>query len=201
MNIIAWDMLKNADAAIIINREIDDTVEPEKQYMGFKLEKYRGRPNQDRIYVFLHPFDENNGILLNADIDQKEPISKLRIEDFNPMGPTLVSKGKPTFDDYDESANEFIESLKDIITDDYTDSAKNYVDLVKNAESVSQKMKRLNQAEKDLRDRRKRELKDHKCNKTDDNRIIIKSRLSNSNDIVTLDRREGYYVIKKRDRT
>ena len=53
-------MIKNVDAAIIINREIDDSVEPEKQYMGFKLEKYRGRPNKDRLYVFIHPFDENN---------------------------------------------------------------------------------------------------------------------------------------------
>lgn len=195
----SWDMLKNIDAAIIINREIDDTVEPERQYMGFKLEKYRGRPNKDRIYVFLHPFDENNGILLNPDINEKDPISKMKIEDFNPMGPTLVSKGKPTFDDYDESANEFIESLKDIITDDYTDSAKNYIDVCKNAESVVRKMNQLNQAEKDLRDRRKRELKDHKCKKTNDDRIIIGSRLSNSID--TIDKRDGCYVIKKRDRT
>lgn len=192
----SWDMMKNSDAVIIINREIDDSVDPERQYMGFKLEKYRGRPNKDRIYVFLHPFDENNGILLNADIDKKDPISKLRIEDFNPMGPTIVSKGKPTFDDYDESTNEFIESLKDIITDDYTDSVKNYADVYKNADAVSKKMKLLNQAEKDLRDRRKRELKNHNCDKTNDNRIIIKSRLP----IINLDKRNGCYVIKSRNK-
>ena len=187
-------MMKNVDAAIIINREIDDSVEPEKQYMGFKLEKYRGRPNKDRLYVFLHPFDENNGILLNSDIDQKDPISKLSIEEFNPMGPTLVSSGKPTFDDYDESTNEFIESLKDIITDDYTDSAKNYVDVYKNAEAVSQRMKLLNQAEKDIRERRKKELKNHNCSKTDDGRIVIKSRKIFYN----LDMRDGCYIIKSR---
>lgn len=185
--------MKNVDAAIIINREIDDSVEPEKQYMGFKLEKYRGRPNKDRLYVFLHPFDENNGILLNADIDQNEPISKLRMEDFNPMGPTIISKGKPTFDDYDESSNEFIESLKDIITDDYTDSAKNYVDVYKNADAVTQRMKMLNQAEKDLRERRQRELKNHNCKKNSEGRIIINRRST-----INLEKRNGCYVIKAR---
>ena len=201
----AWDMMKNVDAAIIINREIDDTSDIERQYMGFKLEKFRGKPNKDRLYVFLHPFDENNGILLNADIDGK-PLSRLRMEDFNPLNSSqpLISSGKPSFSDYTESSNEFIESLKDIITDDYTDSAKNYVDVYKNAEEASNRMKRLQQMENDLRERRKRELKEGQYLKDENNRIIIGKRIKHNveeeNKIHPLEMRDGRFVIKARQK-
>ena len=56
--------MKNTDCCIIINREQDGDEDTGKQYMGFKLEKFRGKPNKDRIYLFLHPFDEHNQILL-----------------------------------------------------------------------------------------------------------------------------------------
>ena len=198
-------MMKNVDAAIIINREIDDTSDIERQYMGFKLEKFRGKPNKDRLYVFLHPFDENNGILLNADIDGK-PLSRLRMEDFNPLNSSqpLISSGKPSFSDYTESSNEFIESLKDIITDDYTDSAKNYVDVYKNAEEASNRMKRLQQMENDLRERRKRELKEGQYLKDENNRIIIGKRIKHNveeeNKIHPLEMRDGRFVIKARQK-
>lgn len=192
-------MMKNIDCTILINREIDDTdldsTGEGKQYLGFKLEKYRGKPNKERIYVFLHPFDENNGILLTPDIDGK-PLSRTRIEDFNPLNNgALVSSGKPSFDDYDKDSNEFITSLKSIIGDDYTDSAENYIEVCKNAdEEVSSKLKKVQQADKDLRERRKRELNkfkndnfEHKDGRlvmhripkislemTDDNRVIVR---------------------------
>ena len=193
----SWDMMKNVDAAIIINREIDDTSDVERQYLGFKLEKFRGKPNKDRLYVFLHPFDENNGILLNPDIEGK-PLSRLRMEDFNPLNNTqsLVSSGRPSFTDYSETSNEFIESLKDIITDDYTDSAKNYIDVYKNAEEISNKMKRLHQMEIDLRERRKRELKDGQYKRDENNRIIIGKRISYINN--EPETRDGLIVIKAR---
>ena len=174
--------MKNIDACILINREtIGD--DDERQYLGFKLEKFRGKPNKDRIYLFLHPFDETNGILLTSDIDKDKPLSRLRMEDFDPFGGNKVLSGKGTvsFSDYDESSNEFLESLKDIITDDYTDSAKNYVDIYKNAEEVTKKMKKLNQMETDLRERRKNERKNQKehglnYERDEKGRVIIKDR-------------------------
>ena len=166
-------MMKNVDAAVIINRETDDTVEPERQYMGFKLEKFRGKPNKDRIYVFLHPFDENNGILLTPDVEGK-PLSRLNIEDFNPLSTSNLNKGRPDFKDYDAEQDEFMASFVDIISEDYRDSKSNYVDLYKSAEKAVDKMKELQQREIDIRQRRKDE---HKKNKKSfemrDKRIVI----------------------------
>lgn len=169
----SWDMMKNVDAAVIINREIDDTVEPERQYMGFKLEKFRGKPNKDRIYVFLHPFDENNGILLTPDIEGK-PLSRLSIEDFNPLGANNLNKGRPDFTDFDAEQDDFMASFVDIISEDYTDKKSNYVDLYKSAEKVVDKMKDLQQRELDIRERRRNEhKKSKKYYKLVDNRVII----------------------------
>ena len=166
-------MMKNVDAAVIINRETDDTVEPERQYMGFKLEKFRGKPNKDRIYVFLHPFDENNGILLTPDVEGK-PLSRLNIEDFNPLSTSNLNKGRPDFKDYDSEQDDFMASFVDIISEDYRDTKSNYVDLYKSAEKVVDKMKELQQREIDIRQRRKDEHKKTKHSyEMRDNRIVI----------------------------
>ena len=157
----AWDMIKNTDCCIIINREIDDTVEPERQYMGFKLEKFRGKPNKDRIYVFLHPFDENNGILLTPDIDGKV-LSRLSIEDFNPLSVNNLNKGASEFKDYESENDEFMSSFIDIVTNDYKDTNKNFVALYKSEEEVYKKMVELQKREKEIREKRKREKKDFK---------------------------------------
>ena len=192
-------MIKNVDCAIIINRETDLRSDSDREYLGFKLEKFRGKPNDDRLYLFLHPFDEENGILLTPDIDESKPISKLRIEDFNPLGNSeIVGNGKPVFDDYDEVSNKFLENLKDIVEDDYSDVVKNYVDVYKNAEDVSKRMKRLNQMEKDLRERHKRELKNCNLEKDSKGRIIIKARnKNNENDI----KQNGMYIIRKQTKS
>ena len=51
-----------------------------------------------------------NGILLTPDIDTK-PLSRMRMEDFNPIGNTAISShGVPTFNDYDEYRNFIIQS-------------------------------------------------------------------------------------------
>lgn len=168
----SWDMMKNVDCAIIINREVDDTSDIERQYMGFKLEKFRGKPNKDRIYVFLHPFDEHNGILLTPDIEGK-PLSRLSIEDFNPLSVTNLNKGRPDFKDYDSEKDEFMASFVDILSDDYKDSKNNYVDLYKSAEEVVNKMKLLQEREYEIREKRKREKKNKINYETRDNRIII----------------------------
>lgn len=125
----SWEMIKNIDAAIIINREIDDRDGEERQYMGFKLEKFRGRPNKDRICLFLHPFDETNGILLPADLEGK-PLSRINMEDFNPMGVNNLNSGRPDFKDYDAEADEFMASFVDIISEDYKDSTNNNIDKI-----------------------------------------------------------------------
>ena len=154
----SWKMMTNVDAAIIINREIDDTSDTERQYMGFKLEKFRGKPNKDRVYVFLHPFDETNGILLTPDIEGK-PLSRFYMEDFNPLGANNLNKGRPDFKDYDAEQDEFIASFIDIISDDYKDSSKNYTELYKSAEEAVDKMKKLQERENEIRNRRNNEKK------------------------------------------
>lgn len=156
----SWDMIKNVDSAIIINREVDDRSEPERQYMGFKLVKFRGKPNKDKIYVFLHPFDENNGILLIPDLEGK-PLSRCNIEDFNPMSVDSLNKGgRPDFKDYDSEKDDFMASFVDIISDDYNDTSKNYIDLYKSAEDASNRMKKLAKEEKDLIAQREKEMKE-----------------------------------------
>ena len=182
----SWDMMKNVDCAIIINREIDDTVEPERQFMGFKLEKFRGKPNKDRIYVFLHPFDENNGILLTPDIEGK-PLSRLNIEDFNPMNATNINKGRPEFKDYDSEQDEFMASFVDIISDSYKDSKNNYIDLYKSADEVAERMKKLR--DKDIEIRKQRKNK----------KMLDKSRLHIENNLIHI-HRKTYEVIDGRIR-
>ena len=158
----SWDMMKNVDAAIIINREIDDTGDTERQYMGFKLEKFRGKPAKDRLYLFVHPFDENNGILLTPDVDKSQPLSRLSIDDFNPMNnSSLTPKGKPVFTDFDMEDN-LIDDLKDLIDESYSDSESNYIDIYKQAEKVSSRMRKFEQIEKDIREKRELELKNDK---------------------------------------
>ncbi len=170
----SWDLIKNTDCCIIINREIDYTSDPEKEYLGFKLDKYRGKPNKDKLYVFLHPFSESNGILLTPDVDLDKPLSRVKMEDFNPLANnTLVSMGKPTFnDDNDDTSNEFIESIKDIITDDYTDSVENYVDVYKNAEVIEEEMKRKEKEKQEYIDL-KTQLKDIKKLNDNNGRVVI----------------------------
>jgi len=184
-------MMKNSDVCIIINREIDDSTEIERQYMGFKLEKFRGKPNKDKVYVFLHPFDENNGILLPPDIEGKA-LSRLSIEDFNPLGVNTLNKGgRPDFKDYDSDNDDFMASFVDIISDDYKDSSENYVDLYKSAEEVSSRMSELTQKEKDLIKRRKAEMKNkNKNHKLVNNRIVIhrKSYTVNKNGYIEIHR-------------
>ena len=115
----------------------------------------------------------SNGILLTPDVEGK-PLSRLNIEDFNPLSASNLNKGRPDFKDYDAEQDEFMASFVDIISDDYKDVKSNYVDLYKSAEKVVDKMKELQQREMDIRERRRNE---HKKNKRDyemkDNRIVI----------------------------
>ena len=116
-------MMKNVDAAIIINREIDDRSGTEKEYLGFKLEKYRGKPPKDKMYLFLHPFSEYNGILLTPDIDTK-PLSRTSLDDFEPMN--SQNNGPVKFYDDSNFESDFI----DLIGADFKDDNKNYEDLI-----------------------------------------------------------------------
>lgn len=155
----SWDMMKNVDAAIIINREIDDVGDSERQYMGFKLEKFRGRPAKDKLYLFVHPFDEENGILLTPDVELSQPLSRLSIDEFNPLsGSSLVPKGKQEFTDFEEN-DDFIDGLKDLIDESYSDSDSNYLDMYKQAEKISARMKKMEQIEIDIRNKRENERK------------------------------------------
>ena len=170
----SWNMIKNFDCCIIINREIDDrNPDEEKEYMGFKLEKFRGKPNKERIYVFLHPFEEGNGVSLIPDIEGKV-LSRLSIEDFDPMNVNTLNKGgRPDFSDYDTSNDDFMASFVDIISADYKDSDKNYQDLYKEADNVVDKMKKLQEREKDIIEKRKRDKKsERKYYKVDENGLI-----------------------------
>lgn len=190
----SWDMMKNVDAVILIGREYDDSSGSQKEYLGFKLEKFRGKPNKDKVFVFIHPFDENNGIELIADIDSK-PLSKESIEDFNPFKKQEESsiQSSTTFNLNNPStfATEFI----DIIDDNYTDSSKNYTDLFKHAEEVSNRMRRIIDREKELKRQRLIQLK-NKNFKTDKNgRAIIKNRKKHD-DGLTRDE-SGRVIIKR----
>lgn len=128
----SWDMMKNVDAAVIINREVDDRSGSEKEYLGFKLEKYRGKPSDDKIFLFLHPFDEHNGILLTPDIDTK-PLSRTSIEDFEPMGGTTNNTPIKFYDD-DSFESDFI----DLIDGDFKDNDKNYNDLLNAVNTIEE---------------------------------------------------------------
>lgn len=168
----AWSMLTNVDAAILINREIDDTSDTEKQYLGFKLEKFRGKPGKDRVYVFLHPFDENNGILLIPDIDGK-PLSRSRMEDFEPLRNPEVSSGHVSFD---ASPTDFRSNFIDIIDNDYKDTSQHYIDIMNKAEEVTNRMRILQEREKEIRRQREKDLKNGVYKLSEDNKIIIESR-------------------------
>ena len=165
-------MITNSDCCIIINREIDDTSDTEKQYLGFKLEKFRGKPGKDRVYVFLHPFDEENGILLIPDINTK-PLSRSRMEDFEPFKNTQVTSQYTSFDSGD---TEFRSNFIDIIDDNYKDTSQHYIDIMNKAEEVSNKMRLIQEKEKELKRQREKELKNGKYRKNDKNEIIIQSR-------------------------
>lgn len=165
-------MITNSDCCIIINREIDDTSDVEKQYLGFKLEKFRGKPGKDRVYVFLHPFDEENGILLIPDIDTK-PLSRSRMEDFEPFRNPQVTSQHVSFD---SNQNEFRSNFIDIIDDNYKDTSQHYIDIMNKAEEVSNKMRMIQEREKELKRQREKELKNGIYRKNDKNEIIIQSR-------------------------
>ena len=168
----AWSMLTNVDAAILINREIDDTSDSEKQYLGFKLEKFRGKPGKDRVYVFLHPFDEQNAILLIPDIDTK-PLSRARMEDFEPMHNPEVSSQHVSFD---SATSDFRSNFIDIIDDNYKDTSQHYIDIMNKAEEVTNKMRMLQERENEIRRQRAKELKNGKYKLNDNNEIVIESR-------------------------
>lgn len=164
-------MITNIDVAIIINREIDDTSDVEKQYLGFKLEKFRGKPNDDRIYVFLHPFDEENSISLIPDIDTK-PLSRTRMEDFEPMKHPEVSSQHVSF----EPMTDFRSSFIDIIDDNYKDTSKHYINIMNKAEEVTAKMRKIQEKEREIKRQREKELKN-----SFQKRVIIQSRKDNYN--------------------
>ena len=168
----AWSMITNSDCCIIINREIDDTSDVEKQYLGFKLEKFRGKPGKDRVYVFLHPFDEENGILLIPDIDTK-PLSRSRMEDFEPFRSPQVTSQHVSFD---STESEFRSNFIDIIDDNYKDTSQHYIDIMNKAEEVSNKMRMIQEREKELKRQREKELRNGRYRKNDKNEIIIQSR-------------------------
>lgn len=168
----AWSMITNSDCCIIINREIDDTSDVEKQYLGFKLEKFRGKPGKDRVYVFLHPFDEENGILLIPDIDTK-PLSRSRMEDFEPFRTPQVTSQHVSFD---STESEFRSNFIDIIDDNYKDTSQHYIDIMNKAEEVSNKMRMIQEREKELKRQREKELRNGRYRKNDKNEIIIQSR-------------------------
>lgn len=165
-------MITNSDCCIIINREIDDTSDVEKQYLGFKLEKFRGKPGKDRVYVFLHPFDEENGILLIPDIDTK-PLSRSRMEDFEPFRTPQVTSQHVSFD---STESEFRSNFIDIIDDNYKDTSQHYIDIMNKAEEVSNKMRMIQEREKELKRQREKELRNGRYRKNDKNEIIIQSR-------------------------
>lgn len=133
----SWDIIKNVDVVIIINREIAFVNDKERVFLGFKLEKLRGRPSKDRVNLFLHPFEEENSIMLPPDIDLPHSLSRRSIEEFNPM--EARSSGAPTFDT--SSQSEFLESVKDLISDDFIDDSDAYVDMYKKADEKSKRMK------------------------------------------------------------
>ena len=180
-------MITNTDCCIIINREIDDTSDVEKQYLGFKLEKFRGKPGKDRVYVFLHPFDENNGILLIPDIDTK-PLSRARMEDFEPFKNPQITSQHMSFD---SDRSEFRSSFIDIIDDNYKDTSQHYIDIINKANEVSNKMRIMQEREKELKRQREREFKKGKYIKNDKNQIIISNRKNN----IELERDEDGRII------
>ena len=134
----SWDMMKNVDAAIIINREVDDRSGVEKEYLGFKLEKYRGKPPKDKVYLFLHPFSEFNGILLTPDIDTK-PLSRTSLDDFEPM----ANNNNTPVKFYDDSS--FESDFIDLIGADFKDSNKNYEDLINAVNVIEENEKNKNE--------------------------------------------------------
>lgn len=199
----SYNMLKNIDAAIIINREIDDRDDEERQYMGFKLIKFRGKPNKDRINLFIHPFDENNGILLPPDLEGK-PLSRFSMEDFNPMGINNLNKGgRPDFQDYDSEADEFMASFVDIISEDYKDTDKNTSKLYKMTEvteksdefkvdmsdiNISDELNRLEYDHIKMRKHEMKELKNSNLKKKDMLFVMTRKTYQVENGLIRLHR-------------
>ena len=190
-------VMKNTDCCIIINREQDGDEDTGKQYMGFKLEKFRGKPNKDRIYLFLHPFDEHNQILLTPDIDGK-PLSRLSMEDFNPMGVQRTTGRADFTDPKEESENKFLEFCSSL-GEDYEDSFDSIVDVCKNADDAikekRQALKLLEDKEKELRTLRMMELTKIKAMANSEGYISIYGRTTGKSII-----KDGFYHISRRQK-
>lgn len=161
-------IIKNADACIIINREIDSSGDIEKIYMGFKLEKFRGKPSKDRVNVFLHPFDVNNGICLIPDIYRDDPLSRIRMEDFNAFSnDKLQAKGKIEVDPYDKRDSILLADLSSLIDEDYRGNMDEIIPVIEKAESMQIKADYAYQRDIEFNKEFKEKIKKKKHNNED----------------------------------
>jgi len=68
-----WDLIQEATWVCFINLEMQKSTG--KWFLSFKRTKIRGKKDLTAVDYFNHPFENNNGIRLEPDVNKPEPIS------------------------------------------------------------------------------------------------------------------------------
>lgn len=68
-----WDLIQESDFVCFVNLEMQKSTG--KWFVSFKRTKIRGKKDPMAVDYFNHPFVNNNGIRLEPDVNQPEPIS------------------------------------------------------------------------------------------------------------------------------
>lgn len=68
-----WDLIQESDWVCFVNLEMQKSTG--KWFVSFKRTKIRGKKDAMAVDYFNHPFVNNNGIRLEPDVNQPEPVS------------------------------------------------------------------------------------------------------------------------------
>jgi hypothetical protein len=178
----SWAMIENTDGCIIIGKEIDESGEEEKIYYAFKLVKLRGRKGKDKIEYFVHPLERGNEILLIEDADAEKPLSRFKMEDFEPMrhGSGVSTSATAILE------SEFVGSFIDTIDENYSSNIIEFSEVYKHAKEIDKRMEKLLQKEKDLIQRRADEFRNGVYKRNADGLIMVGPRI-----------KDGKYQVKR----
>lgn len=72
-----WDLIQESDFVCFVNLEMQKSTG--KWFVSFKRTKLRGKPDPTAVDYFNHPFVNNNGIRLEPDVNQPEPVSVISL--------------------------------------------------------------------------------------------------------------------------
>lgn len=72
-----WDLIQESDFVCFVNLEMQKSTG--KWFVSFKRTKIRGKKDPMAVDYFNHPFVNNNGIRLEPDVNQPEPVSVISL--------------------------------------------------------------------------------------------------------------------------